>query len=231
MKKRRAENENVRKELVREQLIDKAAELFATRGYSRTTIEDIAHELHLRRSSLYHYFRKKEEILEALIEEQTIGPSQSVENLFANEAMSPSERLRQAIMNSILRKLTGSARFRVLDQIEFEMPEKLAALHSRSKRHVLELWSRLISDAIAAGEVRQIDVRLAAFAMLGMAAWTAWWYSPEGKKSPQEIAETIADIGLRGLLRTDHDRAPADTLGAAIKALKEDLQTLERLAQ
>lgn len=229
--KRAKEENNVRKELVRDQLINKAAELFSTQGYSRTTIQDIARELNLSRSSLYHYFRSKEEILEALIEEQTVGPSQAMEKLLADKETPASERLRKALIDSILRKLTESARFRVLDQIEFEMPETLAGLHSRSKRNVLELWSSLISEAIEVGEFRSVDARMAAFAMIGMAAWTAWWYSPGGKKSPQEIAETIADIGLRGLLRTDRHRAAPDTLGAAIRVLKEDLQALERLAR
>jgi AcrR family transcriptional regulator len=231
LKARKSESNNVRKELVREQLIDKAAELFSTRGYSRTTIQDIARAMRLSRSSLYHYFRSKEEVLKALIEDQTIGPSQAMEKLVGDNKQPAAERLRQAVINNILHKLTGSARFRVLDQIEFEMPEKIAVLHKRTKRHVLELWSNLISDAISAGEFRDVDARMAAFAVIGMSVWTAWWYSPEGQKSPQEIAETIADIALRGLLRTDRDRPAADTLGTAINALKEDLKALERLAR
>src|SRR3954468_21063094 len=116
-----AVDSNPRKTLVRNQLIDKAAELFATRGYARTTMNDIAEELQLKRSSLYHYFRNKEEILDALIEEQTVAPTQMLKGLLARPSGTSLEKIREALVQSILRKLSESARFRVLDQIEFEM--------------------------------------------------------------------------------------------------------------
>jgi AcrR family transcriptional regulator len=227
----RTRNSNPRKELVRNQLIDKAAELFATRGYSRTTMNDIAEELGLGRSSLYHYFRNKEQILQALIEDQTVAPSQILKKLLDDASLSPLERLERAFTISVTRKLADAARFRVLDQIEFEMPETLSAEHRRSKRRVLDLWSRLISDGIAAGALRNVDSRMAAFAILGITNWTAWWYSSRGEMTAQQIADAMTDIGIFGLARGAHERPVASTLGAAIKNLKADIEHLEHLAR
>jgi AcrR family transcriptional regulator len=227
----RKSDSNPRKELVRNQLIDKAADLFSKRGFSRTTINDIAEELGLRRSSLYHYFRNKEQILQAMIEDQTVAPSQLLKKLMDDTSLSPLERLEHAFRLSVMRKLADAARFRVLDQIEFEMPEDLAAEHKRNKRRVLELWSRLISDGVAAGALRNVDSRMAAFSILGMVNWTAWWYSATGEMTPQQIAQAITDIGIFGLARGAHDRAAPNTLGAAIKNLKADIAQLEQLAR
>jgi AcrR family transcriptional regulator len=223
---------NPRKTLVRNQLIDKAAELFATRGYARTTMNDIAEELRLKRSSLYHYFRNKEEILDALIEEQTVAPTQMLKGLIARRSGTPLEKIREALTQSILRKLSESARFRVLDQIEFEMPEKQATQHKQMKRAVLELWSRLISDGVLSGDLREIDSRMAAFALLGITNWTAWWYSPGGKLTPEQIASAMTDIGLFGLA-AEQNRAqkPEKRVGAIIDALKEQIESLEKLAK
>src|SRR5205823_1414823 len=68
--RKRADSPNVRNQLVREKLIDTAAELFVANGYRQTSINDIAHTLGLRRSSVYHYFQNKEQILEALVEQE-----------------------------------------------------------------------------------------------------------------------------------------------------------------
>ena len=222
---------NPRKALVRNQLIDKAAELFARRGYARTTMHDIAEELGLRRSSLYHYFRNKEEILDALIEEQTVAPTQMLRGLIDDTSLPMLEKLRRAFTQSILRKLSESARFRVLDQIEFEMPELEAAQHRRMKREVLELWSRLISEGIASGDLRSVDSRMAAFAVLGIANWTAWWYSSSGKLTPEQIAEAMTDIGLFGLAHNREAEPSARTISAAIKTLKAQIEHLERLTK
>ena len=67
----------------------------------------------------------------------------------------------------------------------------------------------------------------AAFALLGMSNRTAWWYSPSGRKSPEEIADAIADLGVRSLVRHDRGRN-ASTIQDAIRTLQEDLQALER---
>ena len=227
--KTNGDSENSRKKLVRDQLINKAAELFATRGLSRTTFNEIGQELELSRSALYHYFRNKDEILEALIKDQTVVPTLSMKALIADRSLTPTQRLRRALEMSVERKLTGGARFRVLDQIEFEMPETLAEQHRRSKRAVLELWTRIIADGIKAGEFRDVDVRMAAFAVIGMANWTAWWYSPDGKKNPEDIAKVIADFGVRGLLTGSGGNATARSLQAVRRDLKSALSALDQL--
>jgi AcrR family transcriptional regulator len=222
---------NPRKVLVRNQLIEKSAELFAKRGYARTTINDIAEELGLKRSSLYHYFRNKEEILDALIEEQTVAPSQMLQGLIDDASLPVLEKVRRAFSESISRKLSESARFRVLDQIEFEMPAHQASQHKRMKRQVLELWSQLISEGIASGDLRDVDSRMAAFAVLGIANWTAWWYSSSGKLTPMQIAETMTDIGLFGLARNREDAVSGRKVNAAIKSLKAQIEQLEHLTK
>jgi AcrR family transcriptional regulator len=222
---------NPRKTLVRNQLIDKAAELFAKRGYARTTMNDIAEELKLKRSSLYHYFRNKEEILDTLIEEQTVAPTQMLKGLIGDRSLSAIEKIRRALTQSILRKLSESARFRVLDQIEFEMPERQAAQHRRMKREVLELWTQLIAEGTAAGDLRNVDSRMAAFALLGITNWTAWWYSPDGKLAPDQIAGAMMDIGLFGLSQHDAAKKPVRRVGEIIDALKLQIESLEKLAK
>ncbi|MCG8582293.1 MAG: TetR/AcrR family transcriptional regulator [Bacteroidales bacterium] len=49
-------------------IIEAARELFAKFGYKKTTMEDIAHALRKGKSSLYYYFKNKEEIFQAVIE-------------------------------------------------------------------------------------------------------------------------------------------------------------------
>ncbi|WP_430810790.1 MULTISPECIES: TetR/AcrR family transcriptional regulator [unclassified Carboxylicivirga] len=49
-------------------IIESARELFAKFGYKKTTMEDIANALRKGKSSLYYYFKNKEEIFQAVIE-------------------------------------------------------------------------------------------------------------------------------------------------------------------
>jgi AcrR family transcriptional regulator len=51
----------------REEILDAAAELFTTHGYSSTSTRRIADAVGVRQASLYHHFATKDDILDALL--------------------------------------------------------------------------------------------------------------------------------------------------------------------
>ncbi|HEY8121978.1 MAG TPA: TetR/AcrR family transcriptional regulator [Myxococcota bacterium] len=57
-----------RAERMRQRLLDAAAQCFASSGYTRTTVEQIAAAAGASKAIVYHHFRGKESILEALLE-------------------------------------------------------------------------------------------------------------------------------------------------------------------
>lgn len=54
--------------LKRNEILDEARRLMYTKGYEQMTIQDILDALHISKGAFYHYFRSKQEVLEALIE-------------------------------------------------------------------------------------------------------------------------------------------------------------------
>lgn len=227
---RTRETTNPRKELVREQLIDIAAELFDSRGYAQTGINEIAQALGLGRSAVYHYFRNKEEILAALVESEALTPSHRLQQLMAEPGLSPSERLRRAVVDGIVRRLSPGSRFILISRLEMQIPEALGPLYNQGRRDIFEFYVRCISDGIAGGEFRNVDPKISAFAVIGMANWTSRWYSPAGSKTPTEIGEMIADLALASLRK--HDSGGSHDMGAArqtINALRQQLSDLEKL--
>jgi AcrR family transcriptional regulator len=69
-------NQNVaRGAATREHLIEVATKLFAERGYEDTSIETVLQEASVSRGSLYHHFKNKEALFEAVLEamENDIG--------------------------------------------------------------------------------------------------------------------------------------------------------------
>lgn len=52
----------------KEEIIQCACQLFLTQGYDKTTMKDVMDNLQIAKGTIYHYFRSKEELLEAVIE-------------------------------------------------------------------------------------------------------------------------------------------------------------------
>ncbi len=58
-----AEQSNTRQLLVRTEIVDTAAHVFAELGFRKATLDDIASRLGISRATLYHYVEGKEELL------------------------------------------------------------------------------------------------------------------------------------------------------------------------
>ncbi|MGE4586052.1 MAG: TetR/AcrR family transcriptional regulator [Mangrovibacterium sp.] len=62
-----------KEELVREEILKQARKLFQQYGLKKTTMDEIAGSCGKAKSTLYHYFRHKEEIFEAVIQLEIIS--------------------------------------------------------------------------------------------------------------------------------------------------------------
>lgn len=219
---------NPRKVLVRDEFLTKAAEVFDRKGFAQTRIQDIAEALSLSRSALYHYFTSKEEILAALVEEHTKIRAEVLATLTGDAARPATDRLRDALRSTIAERLSDGARLRVLDHLVLEMPPEIRKAFDRARRRILDLYTGIIQDGVNNREFRPIDPRTAALAVLGIASWTSWWYSPAGRKTPAELTDILVDIALNGVTARTPVAAPADQI-RLIGEIRSRLDALENL--
>ncbi|HET9531046.1 MAG TPA: hypothetical protein VFQ92_11890, partial [Blastocatellia bacterium] len=70
------------------------------------------------------------------------------------------------------------------------------------KRAYVDLVRETLKQLREEGKLNEVDVTTSAFSLLGMILWLSRWYNPEGRLSPEEIAEEITKIALGGLLRS-----------------------------
>src|SRR6185295_355107 len=74
-----------------------------------------------------------------------------------------------------------------------------AKINSRKKEY-MRMTTKLIADVIKKYDVKGVNPKLAAFALLGMLNWTYQWYSTAGSNSREEIAKSFQHIFLQGIL-------------------------------
>jgi hypothetical protein len=60
-----------------------------------------------------------------------------------------------------------------------------------------------LSELKAAGRMRDIDVTVAAFSLLGMILWLPRWFRQDGRLTQAQVAEELAKMALGGLLMPD----------------------------
>ena len=88
----------------RKEIVDTAGRLFLTRGYDRTTMRHVMVELNIAKGTIYHYFRSKEDLLDAVIAEVVNEEMHRQERFFRNTEGTALERIRQFVITSASHK-------------------------------------------------------------------------------------------------------------------------------
>lgn len=217
---------------LREDCLAAAARLFARKGYAGTKLQDIADEVGISRTAFYYYFSSKEELLGALTDEITVTVQRQSEATEERGDLSAPEMLRTAVQDYARWLLDHPIEFRMVDRLESDFPPELGAAHHAAKRRLLASFARIIERGRASGHFRTAEPRMAAFAIIGMCNWGAWWFKPGGAKTSAEVAAIMARFAL-GIVDVDEaaasGRSQADRIGDAVGALKSDLARLEEL--
>lgn len=219
-----------RRLLVREELLTKAAEVFEKQGFAQTRIEDIASALDLKRSALYYYFKTKNDVLKALVEDFCEVKAQEHEASIRGDTRKASEKLRTLLSISIRTRTEGGSRVRALDSVWTEMPEDIRELFDGARRRILTIHIDVISEGIESGEFRDIDPRLAALSVLGIVNWISWWYTPNGRDSFEVLQDQLVTIAINGLLKTENKSSGGRSQSEIIESMEQDLKQLRDLS-
>jgi len=177
--------------LSRQQMIlHAAAELFASQGYDRTSIRDIARRVGLLPGSVYHHFPSKEDLYLGVHREGFRHVMARVRGAAA-KGSDPWDSLRRAcevhvsglVEGPPVERLTGHGLAMIGDDQVFAKVQK--------DRDAYERFFRGLVDALPL--TPGTDRSLLRLTLLGAMNWVAIWYR-EGKRSPRQIAEAMVGM-------------------------------------
>ncbi|RWA56454.1 TetR family transcriptional regulator [Cupriavidus sp. UYMSc13B] len=211
----------------RQSILDAASLLFIEKGFAGTNINDIADAVGVTRTALYYYFASKELILIALTEEVTEKASQLAQTVSRRDELPPDEALRQLIAQHAGLILSHPLQFRVVERSESSLPEPHRSAAEAARRTVLEHFVRVVTRGMEDGQFRSTNAHIAAFSIIGMCNWCAWWFDPDGDVPAEGVAAEIAEFGLRALAAERGKGAGAPTLDDALHQMRSALGVME----
>jgi AcrR family transcriptional regulator len=217
-----------RNDAQRQAILDAASLLFIEKGFGGTNINDIADAVGMTRTALYYYFPSKESMLEALTEEVTEKASALAQSVSGRDELPADEALRLLIRQHAGLILSHPVQFRVVERSESSLPEPHRSAAQNARRAVLDHFVRVIQRGIDGGQFRRgTDARIAAFSIIGMCNWSAWWFDPGRDLAADAVAATIVDFGLRMLVSDKPRRARAVNVEDAVGQMREALEVFE----
>jgi TetR/AcrR family transcriptional regulator, cholesterol catabolism regulator len=182
------------------EVIEAATQLFYERGYTETSVQDVAEALGMLKGSLYYYIDTKEDLLFRVFEEVHEGYDAHLVEWSGRTDLPPLERLSGYLSRVIMDLMSNLAKMSVyyhdMDRLS---PERHATI-LRGRRVHMKFVVGLIEDAQAAGDADpKADARLLANFAFGAVIWTYRWYRPGGDFRRDAIASSCVEFVLNGI--------------------------------
>jgi AcrR family transcriptional regulator len=184
----------------RDELLQIAAELFATKGFKNTTVRDIADAAGILSGSLYHHFDSKESMVDEIL-------STFQDELFGKYAeILAGEDDPRAKLEAVVR-----VSFEAIDQHNNEVAiyqndanylgtfDRFSYLADRNQQ-LREVWMTLLNEGVRSGALRKdLDIELV-YRFIRDTVWVAVrWYRPGAKLSHHDVADQYLTILLDGI--------------------------------
>ncbi|MFE5027450.1 TetR/AcrR family transcriptional regulator [Streptomyces sp. NPDC056656] len=175
-------------EIKRQEIIDKAAALFAKKGYAATGIAEVGEVVGLARGALYYYIGSKENLLVEIqnrVMEPMLAAAHRIVGLEEEDPVLQLRMISQMLLEHIMmwldhiwvyehdyRNLRGANRKRLLEQ----------------RREFEDIVQTLLVAAMENGSFRKVDPRLATLQFLNLHNHTYQWVNPRGEWNADRLA-------------------------------------------
>ncbi len=183
-----------KKKKTRQAIVQAAVKLFSEKGFENTSVDELAKEAGVGKSTIYGYFQTKSEIFLAFCEDE-------INFVFADlsEKSDPDASLQEQLLNLFMgqfRYVTKNYHFGRIMTREMVFPKELTMEKSKdiSERYLNALGG-ILAKAISRGELRDdlellyISGHFYAFYMLVLSAWYERRFQSE-----QEISEALQKL-------------------------------------
>ena len=194
------------------EIIDAAAEIFYRKGYSETSVQDVADAVGILKGSLYYYIDSKEDLLFQMLLE-VHEDAKSVVTETAALDIPPLDRLRVYIQHHVEYNASNLAKIAVYyHDFGLLTPERRKAIVGQ-RNFYEDFVQGLIKEAQQSGDVDpSVDPRLISNAIFGVANWLYTWYNPAGSASPEYLGKLYAEVIVEGVTGGNMPKPPGAEL-------------------
>ena len=179
--------------LKRERIIATAVELFYHHGLSNTTLEAVADQMNVTKPFIYSHFKSKSELL-AEICSRGIRASLDALNRVVSGGGTATEKLQTLAHDFMLAVLSNQAHIAIYNREEKHLSPADNDAINAMRREFDRKFCALLNEGVASGEFAVDDVQIASLAIGGIVSWSYVWFRPNGRLTPTETAERVADL-------------------------------------
>lgn len=196
----------------RQQLLDAAAALFASRGFAATRVADIADAAGVAKGLFYWYFDTKDALFQELVD-TTRQRLRAAQAAAVDPHASPLLKLRQGCVATVRFMATHPDPFSAF-RVESTGDPTAAVVRAGAEVHLRDT-TRLVEAGIRAGQVHEEDARQLAVGVIGVVtSYGRARRTGRLRTEVDDLAELVGRTVVRALAVDDGVRAAVEAAAA-----------------
>ncbi|MEM7442391.1 MAG: TetR/AcrR family transcriptional regulator [Pseudomonadota bacterium] len=179
------------------EIMDKAAHLFAQKGYGSVGVSEISDMVGFGKGALYYHIRSKEDLLYSIMTDYMVRLVAAAHRILEQHAHTSDrvERLSESFLETMFaNKAAMTVCFREVHSLGAGRRDDVLKLHSDYQ----QIWERTFEDGASAGESRLVN-KIETKALLGMYFYSFLWVRTDGSAGSDAIARGFARIVLNAV--------------------------------
>lgn len=183
----------------KQEILTVCARLFRKRGYSATSMRDIADAVGIKAASIYNHISSKQEILRILLLDIATRFTKGMSEIKSSD-QSAEEKLKQLIDLHVQLTLDHTDAIALIagEWVHLEEPDKSA--YTSLRDHYEDDFKSIIEEGKSQNVFGDVDTELMAFSILSTLRWLYSWYSRNRQYDGEKLKKQIEEILLRGVM-------------------------------
>ena len=184
----------------RKAIIDAGLSLLDLHGYHGTSVDKIAKDAGITKGAFYHHFKSKEELLALIHQEYAEYQLKAMEEVL-DRNLSSEDQLRALVVSIVEAVGLYKPNVTVFFHERRYLTEKYLKQTTKQRDRLEKAFRRVIEEGMRSGEFRQdLDSKVTCLGIIGMCAWMYQWFSPDGRLSASDVADTFSSLLIDGLV-------------------------------
>ena len=198
---------------VKERILEKSLDLFYRYGFVKASIRDIVKAVGITNSTVYLYFKNKDDILFNIVFNIAAELFTELQTLIEKQN-DPIECLQAMIIRQICftTQTDNWKKARISLEERYQLPQHLQKKTLKLHRQIYDLYYSKVCEIEKKGLLNEkMDKTAITFGIFGMMNWAYRWFKPTGRLSIEETAEIVVDLFFRGILKRKEEERVWDT--------------------
>ncbi|HAX99014.1 MAG TPA: hypothetical protein DCY12_09070 [Candidatus Atribacteria bacterium] len=183
---------------------DAAISLFSEKGYSATTMRQIAKKAGLASGSLYNHLKRKSDLL-LDIHRDFVDEIIEKTKFWEGDEDPCEEKLREVFKTFMKAIFENKLSFKVLLEQETFLPPSVKKEVVRNVHLLKQGIQGIIEKGIKKGEIRDIDAKIATFCVFALCNYSLRWINPKGTYSYEQLGGIFFETFFRGVRNVSHE--------------------------